>query len=103
MASRRRKKANYTAILIRRDPAFSKCPSCGKYHTLRRSQTRNLIEGFLKKATIFKPFRCNNCGWRGFKSTITLTWESVRNVALYAGFAILVGFIVLEILKRFVR
>jgi len=89
-------------ILFRRNPIFSDCPSCKKLNTLRRSRNRGWHEFILNHFSYFKTYRCKECGWRGFLSTITITAASIKNLVLYLLLGIAAALIVREVLKRFV-
>jgi len=89
-------------ILFRLDPTYSKCPSCKASNTLHRSRARNFSEKLLKLAGILKVYRCKNCGWRGIKSTLVITSESLKKLFYVILLAIAAGFIILQILQRFV-
>ena len=41
------------------------CPSCAGGH-VRRSRTRKLRERIRRELTAQRPFRCTDCGWRGW-------------------------------------
>jgi hypothetical protein len=88
--------------IFNRNPLFSNCPHCNVSGSLRRSRGRNLKEQMVKNLTPFKYYRCNKCGWRGTRSTITLTVSSVKTLLMYFGISIIAGLIVYQVLKRFV-
>lgn len=90
-------------VLFRRDPSFVRCPSCASINTLHRSRSRNWREAVIKNISLFKIYRCNKCGWRGYLSTLIITLLSVRNLIIYLLLAIGAGLIVTEVLKRFIR
>lgn len=87
-------------VIVRREPGLAKCPSCGKFNELRRSKGRNAWENFIRSTTIWKVYRCNACGWRGYMSTYALTWQSLRNFFYYLLLALASGLIVREVVKR---
>jgi predicted RNA-binding Zn-ribbon protein involved in translation (DUF1610 family) len=89
-------------VLIQRNPIFSKCSSCNSVGTLHKSRARGAWEQFVKKFTIFKLYRCKNCGWRGYKSTIILTTESLKTLVIYIALAVVSGFIINFVIKRFI-
>lgn len=72
-----------TKVLYHRNPQFSKCPSCKSVGTLHRSRSRNMFEQIVRRTSFFKTYRCKECGWRGFRSTIILTKRSVRSIVIY--------------------
>ncbi len=96
-------KSKTTSIVFRRDPTYGKCPGCGKYNTLRRSRTRNIRESILKLTTIYKVYRCRDCGWRGFLSTLTITSQTFKNLLIYIGLAVLTAIIIMQVLPRIAR
>lgn len=89
-------------IIFKRDPGFSACPTCGEQFSLRRSRARNFYENVVRSLTFFKTYRCNKCGWRGFRSTIIMTWQSVKNLVLYLLIALATIFVVRIVLQRMV-
>lgn len=40
------------------------CPNCGEH--AYRSHSRNFRESLVKRVTPLRPFRCHDCGWRGY-------------------------------------
>lgn len=88
-------------ILVRKNPVYENCPSCGVSNSLNRSKARNLWERLVKYFTFYKTYRCKKCGWRGYKTTLTVTSKSVFNLFFYMGIMVVVAIIVLQILKRF--
>ncbi len=42
------------------------CPACENH--LHRSHTHGLRERFVKSFTPYRPYRCMECGWRGWLS-----------------------------------
>ncbi len=88
-------KSNYN-----NDPMFDKCPSCGFTNTIRRSHSHNAKEKFFNHFTFYRTFRCNNCGWRGFRITRILGAKTYKNLLLYLGILILTAFITYQILKN---
>ncbi len=71
-------------VLLRLDPSYKRCPSCRDVNTLRRSRAKNLFENILKFTGIYKVYRCRKCNWRGPLSTIIVTKNTVKNIAIYA-------------------
>ena len=70
-------------VLIRRNPQFGQCPSCKKVGTLHRSRSKTMTEQIMRKVSFFRIYRCKECGWRGFRSTLVITRKSLRNVFMY--------------------
>ncbi len=92
-----------TKILVDKNPLFDKCPDCNELGSLHRSRARNTMERIIKGATFFKLYRCKKCGWRGYRSTLTITWSSIKLLSLYIFLAAVVGYIVLFVIKRFLN
>jgi predicted RNA-binding Zn-ribbon protein involved in translation (DUF1610 family) len=87
-------------VILKRDPVLESCPSCGAANTIRRSHSRSTKEKLINHFTIYKTYRCKNCGWRGFLKTVTLSSSTFRVVAIYLLLLLLSGFITIQILKR---
>ncbi len=71
------------------------CPDCGE--PAYRSHSRNLREAFIKRVTPLKPYRCHECGWRGFAAPtkIKIPRPDGKTVFIWiAGvlFAVAIGF-----------
>lgn len=89
-------------ILFKKSPDYSACPSCSSFNTIRRSSSRNWVEYIIAHGTFFRIYRCKNCGWRGYLSTLSITSKSVKNLLLYILLGIVSAFLVREVLKRFI-
>lgn len=76
-------------VFVQRNPQYGKCPQCKSVGTLHRSRTRNMYEQIIRRMTIFKTYRCKECGWRGFRSTVTLTKKSLRQLFIYLSIIVL--------------
>ena len=72
-----------TKVLYHRNPQFSRCPGCNSVGTLHRSRSKNMFEQIVRRTTFLKTYRCKECGWRGFRSTIILTKKSFRSIFIY--------------------
>lgn len=72
-----------SSILFKRDINSIKCPSCKKYHSLRRSHSRDTKEKIFNYLTFRKLYRCKSCGWRGYKFKVVITKKSLKNILLY--------------------
>ncbi|MHB8581109.1 MAG: hypothetical protein ACYDA4_14805 [Ignavibacteriaceae bacterium] len=90
---------NKSKIIFKRNPAYSRCPSCNQSNTLHRSRARNLKEDIIKRFTFFKIYRCRNCGWRGYLSTLKLTLSSMKYSIFYMLLLIVVVIFVNKILS----
>ncbi len=89
-------------VIYYKDPGFEKCPECGNI-TLHRSRSRNLFEKFLKRFTFFKIYRCRSCGWRGYRSTLTLTMGSFKDVFIILILLGITAILVLFVIKKFLN
>lgn len=88
------------SIFYRKNPALDECPSCHSNGTVYRSHSRNRREKLIKKITFLKTYRCKKCGWRGFRSTATVSIKSVQTLLFYIGIVVIVVLIVRFILQR---
>jgi transposase-like protein len=79
---------------------FSSCPSCAQRNVLINSRPRNNKERIVKSFTWFAPYRCKSCGWRGYKSRISITGKNVKNGIIYLLLMVATAFIVYQVLKR---
>jgi len=79
---------------------FSSCPSCSQRNVLVNSRPRNSKERVIKTLTWFAPYRCKECGWRGFKSRISLSGKNLKNGLIYILLMLLTAFVVYQVLKR---
>jgi UDP-GlcNAc:undecaprenyl-phosphate GlcNAc-1-phosphate transferase len=59
------------------------CPSCTG-HSLYRSHVRTLSERVRKRLTDKRPFRCQNCGWRGWTQDLDVTLQTLTKPAIAA-------------------
>ena len=48
-----------------------------------------MYEQIIRRMTIFKTYRCKECGWRGFRSVVTLTKKSLRQLFIYLAIIVL--------------
>jgi len=93
---------NYRTI-FEKNPLFHTCPGCGELNTLHRSSSHNWKEGFIKKISFFKIYRCTKCGWRGYLSTFNFNISALKFVGYYLGIAVIAALIMFEILSKFVH
>ncbi|MFA5804454.1 MAG: hypothetical protein WC879_07400 [Melioribacteraceae bacterium] len=70
-------------VLVHMNPQFGKCPQCKSVGTLHRSRAKSMFEQIVRRITFFKTYRCKECGWRGFRSTLIFTRKSVRHIIIY--------------------
>ncbi|HEY7751216.1 MAG TPA: hypothetical protein VH917_02905 [Ignavibacteriaceae bacterium] len=76
------------------------CPNCSNPNSLRNSRARTSLEKLIKAFTWYDLYRCNSCGWRGYKSGFRLTVKLIKKILLYIILMLLSAFIVAQILKR---
>lgn len=89
-------------IFINRNPYFSRCPECKKMGSLHRSRSRNMIEQIIRRITFYKTFRCKECGWRGYRSSVIITKRSFKNIVTYLILILVTAFLARFLLLRFV-
>lgn len=82
------------------NPAYSSCPSCKSSGTLMKSHSRNLGEKIINNISIYRFYRCKQCGWRGLLRTVAFTSSSIGVVFLYLLLVSGAAFITYQILKR---
>jgi hypothetical protein len=89
-------------VFISRNPQFGSCPVCKKAGVLHRSRPRTMFEQIIHRITFLKNYRCKECGWRGFRSTIVITKKSLKSLSFYALLMIITALIARYILLPFV-
>ena len=89
-------------LIFSKNPVYEKCPSCHSLGTLRKSHSRKTSEKLIKKLTIFAPYRCKKCSWRGYQAKLVLTSKALKNGITYLFMIAFAAFIIYEILKRFI-
>ena len=92
---------NSLKILVRRNPQISRCPECNGIGTLNRSRAKNTKEQIIKKVTLFRYYRCKECGWRGMKSSIVFAPNSGKVLLFYLLIIIVTAYVVEYLIKRF--
>lgn len=85
---------NKLKVIYSRNPLFEKCPECKKTGTLHRSRPRKLTERLAKYISLYRVYRCNSCGWRGYRFLLTLTWGSFKALAFYSALIVITFYIV---------
>ena len=83
-----------TTSLFYRNSQFGTCPACKATGVLQRSHTKNMFEQIIRKVTLFKPYRCKECGWRGFKFTISFSKKIFKRIVYYIFLMLIAAFIV---------
>jgi predicted RNA-binding Zn-ribbon protein involved in translation (DUF1610 family) len=87
-------------IFFKAFPETSKCPSCGKIGTIRRSRTRNFLETAAKSTGVVSIYKCRECGWRGFLKRYMINRYSFFTVIFYGILILSVAYIITQILKK---
>lgn len=88
-------------VLIHQNPQFGKCPQCKSVGVLHRSRTQNMTEQIISRITFFKTYRCKECSWRGFRSTLIFTKKSMRQILFYSIIIIITAFIAQYVILNF--
>jgi predicted nucleic-acid-binding Zn-ribbon protein len=88
-------------IIYSINPVFKKCPECGAPGTLHRSRARTFFEQIIKKVSFYNIYRCKNCGWRGYLSTLIITKNSIINLLIYILLILGSAYIIRFVLTRF--
>lgn len=84
-------------VILRLDPSYKKCPSCGEVNVLRRSRTKNIFENLLRLTKIYKMYRCRKCNWRGALSTVIITTQSFKNLSVYVIILFFIWYIISKV------
>jgi len=72
-----------SARVLYSNSQYGVCPACKTTGYLQRSHAKNMFEQIVRKITLFKPYRCKECGWRGFKFTVTFSRHFFKRVLFY--------------------
>lgn len=79
-------------------PSMIPCPKCGEY-SFHKSHTRNSYERFIKKVFRRRPYRCHDCGYRGWISSSALKPKlTLKQLMIYFGV-----FIIAIIFSMFIK
>lgn len=89
-------------VLFHRNPQFSRCPECKTAGSLHRSRSKNLYEQILRRITFLKTYRCKECGWRGFRSTVVVTRKSIRSIVIYLIIILVTAFLARYLILNYV-
>jgi len=87
-------------IFFKTFPETSKCPSCGKLGTIRRSRTKNLWEAALKASKTANLYKCRECGWRGIRKKYTVNKYSFITVVFYTLLIVSVAYVIRQVLMK---
>lgn len=80
-------------------PETSRCPSCGKIGTVRRSRAKNIFESVVKGTRIANYYKCRECGWRGVLRKYTVNKYSFITLVFYSALIISVAYVIRKILS----
>lgn len=89
-------------IIDYRNPVLAKCPECKTFGKMRRSRSRTLLEQIIKRMTHFRIYSCENCDWRGYRSTLVFARNSLKSLFIYFVLMLVTAYIVYFILQQFV-
>jgi ssDNA-binding Zn-finger/Zn-ribbon topoisomerase 1 len=87
-------------IFFKAFPETSKCPSCRKIGTIRRSRARNFYESVVKSSGLANVYKCRECGWRGTMRKYTVNRYSFITLVFYGVLIVSVAYIIIQILKK---
>ncbi|MBI1939020.1 MAG: hypothetical protein HYS25_12990 [Ignavibacteriales bacterium] len=68
---------------------------------LQKSHARNMTEQIIKKLSFYKIYRCKECGWRGYISTITFSWQAFKAAFVYAFLILITAYVVKALITKF--
>ncbi len=61
------------------------CPNCGA--DAYRSHSRNFRESLVKSVSPLRPFRCHECGWRGFAAPTLIKPQRINRKVIFVWIA----------------
>ena len=61
------------------------CPNCGE--VTYRSHSRNFRESFVKSVSPLRPYRCHDCGWRGYGAPTKIKFSRTSRITVIAWIA----------------
>jgi len=89
-----------SAVLMKRNPSFGGCPSCKELNTLKKSHSRNTKEKIVNGIGVYHTYRCTKCGWRGYLTSVALTFHSIKKILIYLSILVITVFLTYQILQR---
>ena len=72
---------------------YGVCPACKTIGSLKRSHSKNMFEQVIRKLTLFKPYRCKECGWRGLKFGVAFSKKFYKRMFYYVLLMVMAGLI----------
>jgi len=87
-------------IFFKTFPETTKCPSCRRVGTIRRSRARNLFETLVKSSKMAGSYKCRDCGWRGILKKYTINRYSIITMTFYIILILLVAYIISMVLQK---
>ncbi|HWA07061.1 MAG TPA: hypothetical protein VG961_10985 [Ignavibacteria bacterium] len=87
-------------IFFKTFPETSKCPSCGKIGTIRRSRTKNFFETSVKLSRVANLYKCRECGWRGMLKKYTVNKYSFITLVFYIVLVVSVAYVIRQVLMN---
>jgi len=87
-------------IFFKTFPETSKCPSCGKIGTIRRSRTKNFFETSVKLSRVANLYKCRECGWRGMLKKYTVNKYSFITLIFYIVLVVSVAYVIRQVLMN---
>jgi len=81
-------------------PSTNPCPKCGEY-SFHKSRTKNFYEKTRKKITRQQPYRCHDCGYRGWISSKILHSTFTNKQIIVYAIVFVVAVIFSLVLKSF--
>jgi hypothetical protein len=87
-------------IFFKSYPETSKCPSCGKVGSIRRSRAKSTFEWIVKYSGVVNYYKCKECGWRGMLKKYLVNRYSFITVVFYVLLVIIVVYVITTVLKK---